>query len=366
LNILYQRSLLIDPMAVLAGVLSFYSLLCFFRSDRKECPVFSWASLSTFAATSWIVVMMKALYLWPTILLLGYLVIRSRARYSGQLLAILIILFFCGISFIAWNFHAMQINNNSPITAGIKPTTLLGASALIDPQFYVSMIIRRPKIWLGPLAAAAYPLGLWAIFRKPLERRFAPFALVAVIPPSYLLVFANINNPHDYYQLITTPFLSIIAAEGLLWTASHILPCRLATPSLIGVLAIITTIFYIGWLHAPKVDQRPIAFQKLCKNLSKPLAPGMVFVSTNKYFVPHRSIPEFIYASGLWGEGKVVDNPADAYRVYQRSLAGFTKVDNLVFYGTEKPDWIPTNLFRLSAEDKASGFFAFRSLSSRF
>ena len=374
LNISYQRSMLIDPTAVCAAMLSFYSLLLFLpRAGDGGGTGNGWLWLSVFAAATWLTVMMKALYLWPVVLLFGYLVFLRRWRLDKKSAAVVITFIICGASFLAWNVYATRINNTSPMTTGLKPTSLLGFSALMEPQFYFNMIVRRPKLWLGILGALAYPIGLWAAWRGRHEKRWFPvLCLCILIPPSYLLLFANINRPHDYYQLIITPFLSIVSAHGLLWIASRFVRSFSRTEWENGsvaatsiLLAITGAFFYLSWLHAPHVDQRIVNFQELCSGKFESQAPGMVFIGADKNLLPRPgSIPEYIYAAGLWGYGRIVEKSSDARSLFLEAMPGFERVDYLVFYGTDKPDWASQSGFRPVLVDDVSQMYAFKHVNS--
>src|SRR5262245_36999710 len=96
LNISYQRSMLLDPLAVFCGLLSFYCLARLIDAggahqnagDRRG----EWARFATFAIATWLTALIKALCLWPAVLLLGWGLWRRRFRLNARFLQIVLVL----------------------------------------------------------------------------------------------------------------------------------------------------------------------------------------------------------------------------------------------------------------------------------
>ncbi len=373
LNILYQRSMLIDPTAVCCALLAFYMLLLLTSRPEEVLPRPHWTYLLTFAVSTWLTAMIKALYLWPAVMLFGFVFLTRRCKLDGLILGIGAAFALSGVCFLTWNHYAAGINNASPITSGVNPTALLGFSALTQPEFYFIMLVRRPKLWLGLFGALLYIVGLWAAWNERGEqKRKRVLMLLFLIPPSYLILFASINRPHEYYQLIITPFLAIITGNGLRWLATRHLSTKTLKPAIsrfvvvTGSSLLITSaaLFYLLWLQAPHIDGRILKFQRVCAGKFQPGAAAMVFVDRSLYTISkHSYIPEFLYASKLWGYGRTVENAMDARDLYEEALPGFQRLDYVVFYGTERPDWLPNKHFRLAIDDEASRLYAFKRIT---
>jgi 4-amino-4-deoxy-L-arabinose transferase-like glycosyltransferase len=364
LNSLYQRSMLLDPMTVATGLLSFY-LLCKMLDGTRPGPL----QIVLFALATSITALVKALYLLPAVLLLGSYLMKTRFRLNGVILMILGIFAVSGALFIGWNIYAAQVNRLSPFTGGLSPASHLGFSILLTKEYYMMQIIRRPKVWLGA-AVFLYPFGIWAATRRAEgAQRFACWFL-ALVPPVYLLLFANINFPHEYYQLIIVPFLSAICALGA-WQAGCLLAGSKADAARISsattVVAVILILaappIHCLWFKFPNLDPRIIRFENLTAGKFERGATGMLFISpeisnatVGTYPVAHQ------YAAGLWGYGRVVRGASDAREQFDRLAPAFARLDYLVFYGMEPPKWVPLTRFHAVFEDATNRLFIFRRL----
>lgn len=370
LNIVYQRSMLIDPTAVFGGLLCFYLVARLIWEPGTNAanasvrrPGWYFAVLGLAMAMT---ALIKALYLWPTVLLVVTGLWQRQLRFNSRIWGVLAVFAIAGACFLAWNAYAAQVNAASPFTDKVKPTSHLGFSSLVLPSFYSDQLFHRPKRWLG-VGVLLYPVGLWAALVTARRRTVAhALRLLIIIPPTYLVLFADINRPHEYYQLIITPFLAIVPAWGLICLAEQI-PARLrcGLGIILGGILVGSSIFvYKVWLKFPRPDPQVVRFQQLCAGRFPARSPAMVFISsqmanghTNSY------IPEFIYAANLWGYGKTVDEIDKAKPIFEKFFPAFEQLDYVVFYGTARPDWMPTNRFRLSIEDTQNRLFVYQNSS---
>lgn len=382
LNILYQRSMLIDPMAVFCALLSFYSLSLLLESSDNTSAApggWRWISFAAFTVATVLTALIKALYLWPSVLLLAHAYLTRRAKLDRCILQIAAVFALAGVCFLGWNHYAARVNGGSVITRGITPTTLLGFSALLNPDFYRVMLISRPKLWLGPASALLYLFGLWGWLAEFRGRNQSGLGLAArcsqrllpliLAPPTYLLAFANINYPHEYYQLIITPFLAVVSAMGLRWLAARIAgrtpnPPPLSPALILGagsVLLLAAFLTYATWFKMPRLNSRLTDFEKLCAGRLQPWAPAMLFTSPDAGGLPANcSVPDFLYAARLWGYGWIVPDAAAARAPFEKMSPGFSRLDYLVFYGTDRPDWPPSEKFRLAIQDEPHRLFVFQ------
>lgn len=371
LNILYHRSTLLDPMGVLCGLTSFYCLLVLLDNDAQQSGIAKrrWLYFSVFFVAAVLTALIKALYLWPAVLLLGHALLRRGFRFDSSLLGSMAVFAIAGVCFIFWNRYAALANATNPLTGAIEPASLLGISKLFDPHFYLMMLKTRPKAWLGPAGGVFYLLGAWACWAEWRQTRWRnPLFLVALVPPTYLLAFSNINFPHDYYQLVITPFLAIIAAVGISWLANRfsaaysmlLAPKVLATA--VGVLIVAAVLTYAAWFRWPQVDTHTVAFEKLSAGKFESWAPAILWgtpdvtgQATNSY------LPAFLYAGKLWGFAWVVPDASAAKGSFQEVRKGFKRLDYVVFYGTEWPKWMESKGFQVAIRDDEHRFFVFQA-----
>ena len=363
LNILFQRAFLLDPTAVLSGLASFYFLGRILNEERPP----NLAEFLLFGIITVATALIKALYLWPAVLLFAVCFFRRGPRLDARMLRTISLFAFAGVLFVSWNRYAARVNNLSPISRGVQPTSLLGFDSLLKLGFYKEEILHRPKMWLG-LSALFYPFGLWAGAKLLPNARKSIFGLFALIPPTYLILFANINYPHDYYQLIITPFLAVTAAFGAEWVAriifSRFFPRIKKSAGIVAVASLIiiwSAPVYRVWLKHPILDPIALQFEKLASGKFEKGATGMLFVSTNASHAPAGTyIPGYQYAAGLWGYGRVIGAEDEAKAQYEEFSPGFTRMDCLVFYGTDRPKWPVEKKFHLTSEDSANQLFIFR------
>jgi len=375
LNVLYHRSVLIDPMAVFLALFAFHELFAFLGAGweapftgPKPAPA---GPILLFALMTCLTALIKALYLWPAVLLFLFALWRRRFKLDVRLVSVGAIFAFAGLLFFAWNLHAVRVNNEAPFTRGVNPTTLLGVSALLKPSFYLDMLVRRPKLWLGVLGALLYPVGVLAAFKdRASTARTSALLLLFLIPPTYLILFSSINSPHDYYQLIIAPFLATASAIGLVWLLArrpHSAPTwdrfREFAPALaLGLLILAAPVTYLFWKHQPQCDISVLAVEKLCAGKFDPWAPAMMFVDAK---TSSRSLgsytPEFLYAARIWGYASAVDNAESAKGLFETFGSGCHGLRYLVFYGTACPHWPLAAGFQLESSDNTHQLHVFKA-----
>lgn len=381
LNILFQRSTLLEPMAVMWAMVSFYSLALLLNGPNKSeetvgnhfevAPRNSWICFSVFAFATLLTALIKALYLWPAVLLFVQSALVRGCQLNRSLARLVVVFGIAGLCFVAWNKYSAQINAANPLTEGVKPTSLLGFSVLLKWDFYSVMVKTRPKEWLGLLGALFYLFGLWAWW---LERRVAgwksPWFLLMVVPPTYLVAFANINYPHDYYQLIITPFLAVVSARGVDWLFKRFERAPLNAACLrqhfvvlaVCVLTAAAVVNYLVWFKWPRIDNRLVKFEKLCAGQFEPWAATILFATPEATGLASGNyLPSYLYAGKLWGYSWTVPDAASAAGTFDTARQGFVRLDYLVFYGTEQPKWVPADKFSLKVRDEANHFFVFQA-----
>jgi 4-amino-4-deoxy-L-arabinose transferase-like glycosyltransferase len=165
-NILYQRSVLLDPSAVFLSTLSFYCLALLLIPGNMDAAANRsrqrWIWFGIFGGATLIVALVKALYLWPTVLLLGWVLLSRRFKWGMWTVLALLVFGLAGIGVLVWNHHATVVNDASPGTRGANLTGFLGAAALFSRSFYLDQLFVRPIWWLGLVGMLLFPVGLAA------------------------------------------------------------------------------------------------------------------------------------------------------------------------------------------------------------
>jgi hypothetical protein len=381
LNITYQRSMLIDPAGVTLALLAFYQLLFLLpaeqtpprtQTDSPQPAFWRWA---VFFVATLLTALMKALYLWPAVLLIADRFFRRRCKLDARMVFIGAVFAIAGAFFIVWNVHATHVNDLSPFTRGTRPTSHLGISALLDLHFYRVMLRTYPKSWLGLAGLLLYPFGFVAAWRERQDRvRANALLLLLLIPPTYLLAFASINTPHNYYQLIIVPFLSIASATGLRWLWGRYQQRFLVAPEVDlsrirhqvsrSFAATATLLLFVSlgsyvWFN-PKMSSEVLQFQTLCAPKVQAGQSAMLFMGQRSSQDPELGeLPAFLYSVGFWGCGKTVRDTQQARSYFEKFYPDFPGLQYLVFYGLEKPDWVPSQQFHLEGIDETHRLFIF-------
>lgn len=206
LNIMFHRSTMADILSTLLVLTAF---LIYLRDGAEK----STAGAVAFLAVGALGALIKPLYFLPVAALF---VIRywqdnhafdpsAVSKYCKRHKNIVICFILVGAALAVWMS-----------ASGASSSTLrhIGWGTLIQPKFYLNIVIRFCTQFLNPLTVLLFGIGvlwLWKTHRKN-ER----IALLAV-PIAYYALFPDINLPHAYYSLILIPFFSITAGCGAVW-----------------------------------------------------------------------------------------------------------------------------------------------------
>jgi hypothetical protein len=127
-----------------------------------------------------------------------------------------------------------------------------------------------------------------------------------------------------------------------------------------ALFAAASIVTYHLWMRAPNLDKPLLFFEQLVAGKFKANSPAMVFVSTSRSGAgADWYIPQYIYAANLWGYGRAVVNAEHARRYFGEMFGAFPKLDYLVFYGMERPNWIPEG-FSANLIDEQHQLFVFQ------
>ena len=368
LNLTYMASTLIDPSGVTCSLLVFLLAQRILHPAGGQRPVgvFGWV---WFLVACVVTALIKTLYLFPTCVLLAATLFQHR-RLSGKLIGT-----GCGIAlgagvFFIWLRHGRQINDASWFTRGVNPTVLLGFEPLLSASFHITMIKRVLLHLAGPLAGMLAAWGAWSALRgRDEQARSARFAVAVMLTSvaGYWLMFAKVNFPHDYYSLVVLPYFCMAAAFGaeelarlararpLFARAAWLRP--LTVGALAGLLSIAT------FARAKPLTPSPslVELMQACAGRMDRWTYGMVFSTPSKGTAPSGSdAPGLLYATGLMGTGRVLDNEAQVLAVWREQRPHYQNLKYIVFYGLTPPAEIVDQSSQVVVRDEARQIFAYQ------
>lgn len=405
INMIYQRSVLIDPMAVFLGLLTFYLIaeyLSDVKSKKKKSYIIAFSVTILFLTN--LSILVKGLYLFPVGVLFLYYLFYPKFRFTplekarsfqGELkeghklfgsgskpllsfpkgftfraFVVFIIFLSAGITFLLWNYHAGKVNQMSFFTQGVKPTTHLGILEAATFPFYAKMAERFFIAWVGPMGAIFlfYVFIYFVVNIKKPEIR-GRILLFFIIPVCYLLLFADINYPHTYYQLILAPFLSSLAGFGLSNLINSIKKCQpririIKVQKYIHLVlisvAIISSLGVYFYLWKPyELNTNVVNFDKLSSQKYDRWSYAIIFV--NAGLPGSNSSPAFLYAGGLQGVARTVNNINDAYNIFVTIQPHFDELSYLIFYGLDYPYWVKSYNMEDYIIDPQNKYYSFRT-----
>ncbi|MEY2545187.1 MAG: hypothetical protein QOG48_304 [Verrucomicrobiota bacterium] len=328
LNLTYMSAVLLDPLAVLIAMSIFYFVL-----KQIQRPIRRPVSYAAIGALACLLAVVKALYLFPTLVLLVVDVWRN--RHSGYRLIALWSLCFLPacICFLLWNQYAQHVNNESFFTGGTDPAAHLGFSSLLSPQWYKVIGKRFLAQCVGPVGglvvASMWIYALLQICRRTSSHHQISQGILALCVIGYWIGFANINFPHEYYSLVVVPFLAIAAAGAIASISNR-------SVSVIASIIVATASLFFFFAHRGfSQDKGALLLQRrLGENLPRS-SYALVFLSSSQYpdLAPLHDFPAALYALGIRGTAKIVRSENDALQVWQNYPPHYNHLRYVVFLG---------------------------------
>ena len=367
LNLLYMSSTLIDPGAACVGLWSLY--FCDLLLNPSPTPAGSFVGRwCWFSFLCVLTALLKALYLFPVCVMMVFVLLRERA-FGRDLLKVTVSMGFAGAAFFAWNYYATQVNDTSPFTSGVRPTSLLGSSQLLELTFYRRAARRILIDLLGPvgglLAVGAWVAAMLPRTRINLDARiFLLFCGLSV--GGYWVAFANITIPHDYYSLIALPLIALPAGVASAWLggklASSLAAPRWSSlmvrpPATLGGLAAVAVFLGRGGTAA---SPGYLEMARLSAGRFTPWEYAMIFVTPDRSpgGPPIHDSPAMLYAAGVRGTGQAVSGPAEALQQWRRFRPHYRNLRYVIFFGLPAPKEI-VEAGRLMIHDEQKRFSAF-------
>ena len=204
LNIVYHRSVLPDITAVFFSFLAIYLFIVSVDLARLK----KLAAQLFYLLLIVLIALLKPLYIFPLLVIFGFAVFLHRKvayLFHFAVFAIAAIVMFF------WLHHAAVINALSPFTANLTVQSHLGFSKVVQIEYWLIILYRVVnQIAVGP---AFFLLLFSFVGLKSVDQRIRTNIMLCwTIILGYLVIFAKINFPHDYYQLILVPFFALLVA----------------------------------------------------------------------------------------------------------------------------------------------------------
>lgn len=253
LNIMYHRSFLSEPLVVALALLALFQTLIWLEKKPKRIPLFI-AMVVVYS----LVAVIKPLYLMPVIVFLAADFFKTRRVPFAPIIAGLV----AGAALAAWSNHVATVNGQYFFTRGLN---LILDSNGLGPVFslgyYAALGWRLLNNYLNPVGFALIVVFLVALPKLKFDMK-RNVAIIFVLAGLYLSLFAQMNRPHNYYQMILMPFLAMIAALGvdyLVRAGAEADRRRLALAVLFSFIIATGYVFMASRLFA--LDQNLLTFQ---------------------------------------------------------------------------------------------------------
>jgi len=357
LQITYMSSFLLDPLGTFLALAAFTLLHRWLYPSavvgEKGC--FS-GSLLLFALTAILVALIKPLYLFPAVILSLFSLAEDLTQKNWPWRKVMILAITTTpalTAIILWQHHASLVNAQSGYA--LSPMAHLGQGKLLSGVWYND--VGRRILWSGPggaglLAAFGWAVSAFLYYRRGRELRELILPVVTFGSVfGYHFVFADIVFPHDYYTIVTLPFICMAAA----FTIETVLPnwpplsrskLYLNSPRLVLTVVILGCLGICGLGVVVKkrfvIIQSMVKLRELGRGHFEKGAPAMIFISPDLSpgGLPPHEAPAALYALGLVGRAIIVQDGAQTLEQYpsQRALVPTPKY--FVFFGLQPPQGI--------------------------
>lgn len=366
----FMGSIMLDPLGVFLALVGFLFLHLMLYEEQLKITLTLIIGI-TLMSVAILLAMIKPLYLFPCVILsMVYFVEHySRLKELRRKLLLLTLLFAPAIfAMIIWQVQAAHINKSYGID--LNPAAHLGMSALFNIRWYRDVGLR--VLWQSSGGAGVFAMGAWALClisiwkAKSLVGLLLPIVTLVTVA-GYLILFANINFPHNYYFLLPLPFLCLAAAYGLENSIPSFFRNRgvaelksRAIGRLLCVCAIVFSLV-LTWSNRifPQIESM-VKLETLGKGKFEYQSFSIVFVDNaiGTGRAPWPS-PAAMTALGLRGFGLVTNNAEEAKKLWKEYSPKITNLTYVVFYGMEPVAEIIPPGFKQVVADKKNMLWAF-------
>lgn len=289
-NIYFTRVILPDPMGVTFGVIAIWAFLEFVEKEK----VIYFAVSSIFFAMTLLMKPYIGFYLFPIIFLaVGKYGIKSFFKNKKVIFWTIIYLIISFTPFLIWRGWEAKFPEGIPFYKWAFNGNLI---RLKPSWWYWIFGERLGHLILGSLGLIPFTFGV--LNREKGNNVIQAFLLGALF---YVVVVADANVMHDYYQILTIPVISLALASGCLYlwnTATYNkTAARIIAAVSIGVMLI------TGWkqISGNYAINHPEIIEVGAKVDS--LIPKDALV-----IAPYNGDTAFLYQTGRWGWPAIDDS----------------------------------------------------------
>lgn len=233
-NIYFTRVILPDPLGVMFGVIAIWAFLEFFESSKKIYFVLS----ALFFAFALLIKPYLGFYAFPVIYLaIKKYGIKEFLRNKKVIIFSIIFMVISFIPFLLWRAWEGKFPEGIPF---------------YEWAFNGNMIRLKPSWWywifgerlghmiLGSMGVVPFVFG---VLNTRIKNLFIPMFLAGSF--FYVVLVANANVMHDYYQILIIPSISLALASGTIYLWNSIIFNRILTRCV--VVASVGVMLITGW-----------------------------------------------------------------------------------------------------------------------
>jgi hypothetical protein len=305
-NIYFTRVILPDPMGVTFGVISLWAFLKFTEEDKK---VFLYVSAVFFAA-----MMLIKPYLGFYIFPIGYLAARKfgiKRFWTDKKLMIgtLVYLAIVFIPFFLWRVWESRFPEGIPFYSW----AFNGNGIRFKPSWWYWIFGERlGHLILGSLGLVPFIFG---VLHTKVKNLFIHIFLIGAL--FYVVVVADANVMHDYYQIIVMPAIALTVASGTiyLWSQTNFGKwlTRLVLVFSVGIMLI------TGWEQI--VGDYAVNHPEI---LEAGREVDRITPKDALIVAPYNGDTAFLYATNRWG-WPAIDNSID--NIIEKGASYYVSVD---------------------------------------
>lgn len=340
LNILYHRSILIEPMVVFFSVVATFITYIYFHDAKEIFHLKIFKNIVLFVSYL-IVILVKSLYLLPALVFLFYLSLAKRRIPLAPIVSLVA----GGLLFLLWNDHANNVNGGQYLLGQ------LGFYFLTKPVYYITIGWRVINNFLNPVGILLVVLLFlnWSSF-EPKQRLDIKIIFTVIV--LYLILFVDKNRPHNYYQLVLMPYFAILAGSGL-YSLCRAIEERLSNKIAMGILIsfIIATAYTIIAARLFVQDPNLLAFQSKLQGKFEANSYIYILAGTkpadtlgNIFGLQRDNVytnaPGFLYAANR-SRGRVTtrDSEEELQKIFQKEYPSFRGNLDYIILQDVKPDF---------------------------
>lgn len=326
-NIYFTRTILPDPMGAMFGVISIWAFLEFYGSGKKLHFFIS----AAFMALALLMKPYMGFYLFP----IAYLAIKKhgiKSFYKNKKVIIwsLVFLAISFIPFLLWRVWEGQFPEGIPF----YKWAFNGNHIRFKPSWWYWIFGERlGHLILGSLGLIPFIFG---VLNTRVKNLFIHVFLAGAL--FYVVLVADANVMHDYYQILVIPALALALASGSIYLWENKIFNKILSRTILAVS--IGVMLFTGWnqivgnynVNHPEIIQAGTEIDKITPKDALIVAP-------------YNGDTAFLYQTKRWGWPAVEDSIDN---IIARGASYYVSVD----FGSADTKMIETRFKTIEKTDK--------------